>query len=276
MDDEHLFERFVGELAHRQLAEWLPPPSVVLDLSDGCPRLLGLMLDQGHTVVHVTRSGRPDIAPDEASISGRLLTVMADPRLPNWLAAGSIDCVVAEGGMLSAALAAELTLESLHRLLRPGGRLLVCVDSLVAGLAQLADQGRWAELADVPSADVVLIPGPEESVTRCFWPEELQGMLTATGYEVDWIRPRTVLADETVTRALRQDPGQLDSLVMTELALEARRQGESIGARLVASARKACPHDQRADSRSCWQSTQRAASGLASRRSAGISLPQST
>src|SRR4051812_22483808 len=112
-DDEHLFERFVGELAHRQLDEWLPTePSLVLDLSESCPRLLGLMLDRGHTVVHVTRSGRPDIAPDDATTSGRLLSVQADPRLPHWLAAESVDCAVAEGCMLSAALATELALES--------------------------------------------------------------------------------------------------------------------------------------------------------------------
>jgi hypothetical protein len=156
--------------------------------------------------------------------------------LVEWVGDRTIDAVVAEGGSLSEALAAELSLDDLHRVLRPGGRLLLCVDSLVAGLARLADQGRWAELADVPAADVVLIPGPDGSVTRCFWPEELHSMLTASGFAVEWIRPRSVLAVETVTRALQLDPQQLDSLVTTELALAVRRQGESIGGQLVASA----------------------------------------
>jgi hypothetical protein len=108
----------------------------------------------------------------------------------------------------------------------------------VAGLANLAEAGRWAELADVPAADVVLIPGNAGRVTRCFWPEELAGILTSAGFDVDWIRPRSVLAEETVMRALQQDPDRLDSLVSTELALEVRRQGESIGGQLVASARR--------------------------------------
>ena len=112
----------------------------------------------------------------------------------------------------------------------------MCVDSLVNGLSRLADQGCWAELADVPAADVVLVPGPDGRVSRCFWPEELHGMLTEAGFAVEWVRPRTVLAEETVVRALRVDPTRLHSLVTTELALAQRRQGESIGARLVASA----------------------------------------
>jgi hypothetical protein len=106
------------------------------------------------------------------------------------------------------------------------------------GLAHLASHGRWAELADVPAADVVLVPNDDGTMFRCFGPDELGQLLNAAGLDVEWIRPRTVLAEETVVRALQLDPAQLPSLVTTELALSARRQGESIGARLVASARK--------------------------------------
>lgn len=240
-DDDQLFAMFLAEVARRQLSEWLPAtPQTVLDLSISSPSLLTLMIDAGHTVVHGEPTARPrDIARvASAEGSGRLLTVRADGRSPVWLGDDSVDAVVAENGVLSDALAAEITLETLFRLLKPGGRLLACVDSLVAGLSRLADQGRWAELADVPAADVVLIPGGDGSVSRCFWPEELHGMLATAGFEIEWIRPRTVLAEETVVRALRLDPSQLPSLVTTELALSARRQGESIGGRLVASARK--------------------------------------
>jgi hypothetical protein len=193
------------------------------------------MLDRGHSVVHGDPSAaRPDIpGPDTA---GHLLTVQGDARTVDWVADESVDAVVAEGGTLSEALAAEVTVEDLHRVLRPGGRLLMCVESLVSGLARLADQGCWAELADVPSADVVLVPGPDGHVSRYFWPEELHAMLTEAGFDVEWVRPRTVLAEETVVRALRVDPHQLASLVTTELALSQRRQGESIGSLLVASA----------------------------------------
>jgi hypothetical protein len=188
-------------------------------------------------VVHVDGELRqPDIARERGT--GSLSIVRADRLALDWLPVESVDAIVAEGGTLSAALAAEITVEQLFRLLRPGGRLLASVDSLVSGLGRLADAGRWAELADVPAADVVLVPEAEGRVTRCFWPEELHGMLTGAGFTVDWIRPRTVLAEETVTRALEQDRARLDALVTTELALELQRQGESVGRELVASARR--------------------------------------
>jgi hypothetical protein len=230
-----LYDRFLAEVRSRHLIEWLPfEPTTLLDLSHG-PGLLALMIEGGHTVVHADLQPRhPDIKPG-ADGGGRLFPVRADPLAADWLAHGCLDVIVAEGSVLSSALAAELTLERLCAALRPGGRMLLCVDSLVAGLANLAEAGRWAELADVPAADVVLIPGAAGRVTRCFWPEELAGILTGAGFSVDWIRPRAVLTEETVVRALHQDPARLDSLVATELALEVRRQGESIGAHLVAS-----------------------------------------
>jgi SAM-dependent methyltransferase len=237
--DDLLFQRFVSEVARAQLGQWLPAqPSLILDLSLQCARVLSLMVARGHTVVHADpHAPRPDIAgaPGDDR-AGRLLTVRGEALRLDWLADQSVDAVVAEGGALSEALAAEFTVDDVHRVLRPGGRLLMCVDSLVSGLARLADQGCWAELADVPAADVVLVPGEGGRVSRCFWPEELHGMLDEAGFDVEWIRPRTVLAEPTVVRALRVDLGQLDSLVSTEIALSQRRQGESIGAQLVASA----------------------------------------
>jgi SAM-dependent methyltransferase len=242
-----LWQRFLAEVARRQLAAWLPDePSTILDLSRRAGALLSDMVAAGHRVVHVADAEpAADIEPHDGarrrvnpSAAGRLSCVRADGRSLDWVAPESVDAVVVEGGALSEALAAELTLEDLHRVLRPGGRVLLCVDSLVAGLSQLADQGRWAELADVPAADVVLVPGEGGTVSRCFWPEELHGMLTGAGFDVEWVRPRTVLSEETVTRALLHDAGRLGSLVTTELALEQRRQGESVGARLVASARR--------------------------------------
>lgn len=242
--DDLLFRAFLAEVARAQLAEWLPKrPNLVLDLSLHCAqlpgaRLVGLMVDRGHTVIHAEPPAPLPQLPGPVSRVGRLVTVHAEARRLDWLADRSVDAVVAEGGMLSAALAAELTVDDLHRVLRPRGRLLLCVDSLVSGLARLADQGRWAELADVPAADVVLVPDEDGGVSRCFWPEELAGMLRDVGFEVEWIRPRTVLSEQTVVRALRVDPDQLESLVATEVALSRRRQGESIGAQLVASARR--------------------------------------
>jgi hypothetical protein len=237
--DDLVFEEFTAEVARAQLDAWLPAePTLVLDLSRQCARLIGLMVARGHTVVHADpHATRPDIGHAlNADGTGRLLTVQGDSRSLDWVADRAVDVVVAEGGTLSAALATEITVDDLHRVLRPDGRLLLCVESLVSGLARLAEQGCWAELADVPAADVVLVPSADGSVSRCFWPEELGGMLTSAGFDVEWIRPRTVLSEQTVVQAVRADPAQLTSLVATELALEQRRQGESVGPWLVASA----------------------------------------
>jgi hypothetical protein len=113
---------------------------------------------------------------------------------------------------------------------------MMCVDSLVLGLARLAAQQRWAELADVPAADVVLVPTEDGRITRCFWPDELCGVLDDDGFDVEWIRPRTVLSPEAVARALAGDGDALGVLISTEVRLERERAGESIGYHLVVSA----------------------------------------
>lgn len=224
------YETFVHEVMRRQLIEWLPAePLRLLDLSTRCPQLIDEMVSSGHDVIHAGAR-----VPYQSA--GHLHPVVADPRRLEWVADRSVDAVIAEGSVLSTALATEVTASDVWRVLRPGGRMLLAVDSLLFGLSQLAGQARWAELADVPAADVVLIPSADGSMTRCFWPEELQALLIEAGFDVEWVRPRTVLAEETVTRALQFDPRQLPSLVDTELRLAVERQGESIGAQLIASA----------------------------------------
>jgi SAM-dependent methyltransferase len=219
---------FYEEVAAAQVAAWAPEqPARVLDLSGGS-QFAGQLADLGHDVLHVGPSP-----------TGRGLTaVLADPRALGWLRDGSVDAVLAEAQLLSMCLAAEVTVEDLLRVLRPGGRLLLVVDSLLLGLARLADQGRWAELADVPAADVVLVTAADGTISRCFSPTELRALLTAAGFEVDWVRPRSVLAPSAVERALAEDPAALPTLVRSELALSQEREGESTGNHLVVSARR--------------------------------------
>ena len=235
--DDSAYWLFYDRVAVAQLDAWLTgPPARVLDVS-GAPHLFADRLSAaGHDVVSV-RSPGTRWAP--APGPGRVLPVVGDPTALSWVRDASIDAVLAESRMLSLCLAAELTVEQLHRVLRPGGRLLLVVDSLVLGLARLADQGRWAELADVPSADVVLVPAEDGSVSRCFWPEELEALLSDAGFDVDWVRPRSVLSPAAVERAVAEGGGEaLRTLVTTELALSAEREGESTGIHLVASARR--------------------------------------
>ena len=179
---------FYREVAAAQLAGWLPDrPARVLDLS-GPAGFASELVTAGHEVVLVRERAADAVV--DADGPGRVVPVLADSRSLTWVAERSVDLVLAESRVLSMCLAAELTAEQLAAALRPGGRLLLTVDSLSLGLARLADQGRWAELADVPSADVVLVPDDDGSITRCFWPEELSALLTAAGLEVDWVRPR--------------------------------------------------------------------------------------
>ncbi|MDP3712183.1 MAG: methyltransferase domain-containing protein [Mycobacteriales bacterium] len=230
--------RFYERVALAQLLAWAPvSPSRVLDVS-GVAAYAEVLVAAGHEVVHVLP---PDglSGPEYVAGPGRLVTVRADARSLHWLADESFDAVLGEGRALSMCLAAEVSAADLRRVLRPGGRLLIVVESLVLGLARLADSGRWAELADVPSADVVLVPADDGTVTRCFWPEELDLLLTEVGLDVEWVRPRSVLSVAAVERAMTEGGEEaLETLVRTELALAAGREGESTGLHLVASARR--------------------------------------
>ena len=223
--------RFYAELAAAQLAAWAPTaPARILDLSFPDERVSAQLRDAGHEVL------RPGCG---RALPG-VLTVVADPTSLGWLAADAVDAVVAEFRALSTCLATEEVVRDIARVLRPGGRVLVSVDSLLTGLARLADQGRWAELADVPSSDCVLVPDEQGVLSRCFWPDELRQLLTAAGLVVDWVRPRSVLTPAAVERALEQGGGGLRALVRTELALSRDREGESAGLHLVASAHRPC------------------------------------
>lgn len=254
--------RFYEQVAAAQVRAWQPvAPSRVLDLSGGRTVFAGQLLAGGHEVVHVHATapvgpvppagagdagGTGGVAPGSGPAGDgppeggdRWRPVVADPRSLGWLADASVDAVLAESRALSRCLATEVTAQELARVLRPGGRLLLVVDALVTGLARLADQGRWAELADVPAADCVLVPDEHGSISRCFWPEELSALLAQTGLAVDWVRPRTVLTPAAVERAVEQggEPA-LRSLVRTELALARDRQGDAGAMHLVVSARR--------------------------------------
>lgn len=236
--DDSPYWTFYQQVAAAQLDDWLPGVGRrVLDLSGGRTCFAEQLVHAGHEVVHVRDPAGAPVA--RAPGSGRLLPVSADARTLTWLADGSVDAVLAESRTLSLCLATEMTVEHLARVLRPGGRLLLVVESLLLGLSRLADLGRWAELADVPSADVVLVPQADGSITRCFWPEELTELLEGAGLDVDWVRPRSVLTPATVVRAVTAG-GQaaLTTLVRTECRLAREREGESTGMHLVASARR--------------------------------------
>jgi hypothetical protein len=183
-------------------------------------------------------SGKPRAQP------GRILPVLAEEGSLAFLADGCADGVIAEEGALSRHLMTEDLAAEIARVLRPGGELLACVDSLVLGMAMLAEQHHWAHLIDLPHSEVVLIPWPDGTITRCFGVGQIRDLLAEAGLEVAWIRPRTVLSPSMVDHVLRREPGAIARLVRAEMeAGDDRSAGsgpeESFGIRLLAAARKA-------------------------------------
>src|SRR6266566_6314290 len=236
--------QFQRAVAKAQLAAWLPARrGLLVDISGpgaGCPAQAAWA---GHTVVRVVTAlpGAPP-ARDRRAPPGRVAAVVAEPGSLAFLADGCADGVIAEDGALSRHLMAEDLAAEIVRVLRPGGELLACVDSLVLGMAMLAEQRHWAHLTDLPNAEVVLIPWPDGTITRCFGAAQLYDLLSEQGLEVTSIRPRTVLSPSTVDHVLRQQPGAMARLVRAELQAGQDPAGasadEAFGISLVATARK--------------------------------------
>jgi hypothetical protein len=268
-DTDHLpaYWQFHDAVAQAQLLAWLPRGRhMIVDVSG--PRSPGgdLAAMAGHHVLRVidAASGLPlsqrgadadwtdergtseEGPPPKAArparrrlkggpeAGGRALLIGEPSRL-SFLPDECADDVLAEDRALSTHLGAEAMIAEIARVLRPAGRVLACVDSLVLGMAVLADQNHWAHLVDLPYAEVVLVPWPDGTITRCYGPDQARELFTGAGLTVNWIRPRTVFSESMVTHVLRRDPGSLAKLVRAELAA---RSDESLGAQLVISAVK--------------------------------------
>ena len=128
--------------------------------------------DLGGTVSPQDRGGLGGRPPGPAK-HGRIIPVIADASRLTFLGDVCADGVIADDRALSVHLAAEAMIAEIARVLRPGGRVIACVDSLVLGMAVLADQHHWAHLIDLPHAEVVLVPWPDGTITRCFGPDQV-------------------------------------------------------------------------------------------------------
>ena len=266
-DQLPVYWQFHEAVTRAQLTQWLPSGRhFLVDVSG--PRAPGaeLAARAGHTVLRVIeasratprrrrrrRPGSPEGGPrgswgerfpqdrgfrgvaPRASTAPRIIPVIADSSRLTFLSDGCADGVIADDRALSVHLAAETMIAEIARVLRPGGRVLACVDSLVLGMAVLADQNHWAHLVDLPHAEVVLVPWPDGTITRCFGPDQARELFSGAGLRVNWIRSRTVFSESVVTHWLRRDPDGLSKLVRAELAA---RSDESLGAQLVISASK--------------------------------------
>ena len=257
------YERFRAAVARAQLKAWLPSrQGRIIDISGPGATAAETAACAGHTVLRVIGPGTqppsaqplfpqsPAVQPPAAESRAAQSPVPPRPRAPGrgplrmvaadgwgleFLADGCADAVIAEDGTLSRHLAAESLVAEIARVLRPGGQVLACVDSLTFGMAVLAEQHRWPHLIDVPNADVVLVPWPDETITRCYGAEQLRELFTSGGLEVDWIRPRTVFSPRTVSYLLAREPGSFGALVEAELRA---RSDDSVGAQLITCARR--------------------------------------
>jgi hypothetical protein len=242
--------RFHDAVARAQLTSWLPPGSQrIIDISGPASRAPALTAATGRKVLHVTdpsdiRPHRPTApsprnearAPaDPGTASPGYPVVTADGNGLQFLADACADGIIAEDRTLSRRLAAETLVGEIRRVLRPGGRVLASVDSLTQGMAVLAEQHHWPHLVDLPHADVVLIPWPDGTITRCYGTEQLRELFTSGDFEVNWIRSRTVLSPSTVSYLVARDPASFRRLVEVELATNA---DDSVGSQLVISATK--------------------------------------
>src|SRR5580693_920929 len=227
--------QFHEAVTRAQLTEWLPTGRhLLVDVSG--PRAPGaeLAAKAGHTVVRVLDGARRGRPPEPVG-PGRIIPVIADSSRLTFLRDGCADGVIADDRALSVHLVAEAMIAEIARVLRPGGRVLACVDSLVLGMAVLADQNHWAHLVDLPHAEVVLVPWPDGRITRCYGPDQARELFSGAGLTVRSIRPRTMLGESVVNLVLRRAPRSLPSLVRAELAAKS---DESMGTQLLISATK--------------------------------------
>jgi hypothetical protein len=244
------YSRFRAAVARAQLSAWLAElprgQAQLVDISGPGAGAAEAAARAGHTVLRVVEPGAREKPGKQATPvpsaraagrkpAGRLCTVTAESCRLEFLADGCADGVIAEDRTLSRHLAAESLVAEIARVLRPGGQVLACVDSLTFGMASLAEQHRWPHLVDVPNADVVLVPLLDGAITRCYGAEQLRELFTGNGLEVSWIRPRTVFSPRTVSYLLARDPGSFGALVKAELRA---RSDDSVGAQLITCARR--------------------------------------
>jgi SAM-dependent methyltransferase len=238
------YARFRAAVAQAQLTHWLTGLGTtaararLIDISGPGTNAAELAAGSGHSVLRVispeVSPKTPPTVPSE-KVSPGIRLVSGDASSLEFLADGSADGVIAEDGTLSVNLAAETLVTEIARVLRPGGKVFACVTSLTFGMAALAQQSRWPHLVDLPRADVVLVPWPDGTITRCYGAEQLRELFTAAGFEVNWVRPRTVFAPRTVSYLLARDPQSFPKLLNAELR---SRSDDSVGDHLIVSARK--------------------------------------
>ena len=127
--------RFREAVTRARLLAWLPPgQQLLIDVSGPHADSAKVAAMAGHRVIRVL-----DEPPGQGHATEN--TIIGDSATLDFLPDGCADGVIAGDRALSTHLAAEPMVGAIARVLRPGGRVLASVDSLVLGLAMLP--GSW-------------------------------------------------------------------------------------------------------------------------------------
>ncbi|MBI2191278.1 MAG: methyltransferase domain-containing protein [Planctomycetes bacterium] len=158
---------------------------------------------------------------EEAGLLARVDFVQADLCDLSELPDARYAFAVAEGDPLSYAADPARAAREVARLLIPGGILAASVDHLCAGLDFYVEKGDLAGLERFARDGVAswLAERPEERYPiRMFTSEGLRQMLERAGFEVLWVRGKTVLPLRKHPDLL-SDPKNRDRLLRLELGL---------------------------------------------------------
>jgi SAM-dependent methyltransferase len=171
----------------------LPPDAVVVDAGCGTGRWVERFLARGHRVVGIERA--PGMV---AQLEGKHLgdrftllpTAMEDAVLPD----ASADLVIAIGS-LQYTPDRDAVLRAFGRWLKPGGRVALMVDSLMALVQERVQEGRAAEALEIlRTRQGSYHFGESEMTLELFSREELTRRLEAAGFAVDSVRGLVVSA----------------------------------------------------------------------------------
>jgi hypothetical protein len=82
----------------------------------------------------------------------------------------------------------------------------------------------------------VVVPTVDGGYSRCFGPDELREVATDAGFDVEWVRARTLIPPDVISYAVTHDANVLGDLIASELHLSQQLEDEPLGMYLALSA----------------------------------------
>lgn len=190
----------------------------VIDVGGGTGGFAVRVAELGHRVTVIDPS--PDALAslarraEDSGVADRVVGQQGDlASLPELVAAGAADLVLCHDvlGLVDDAGAA---LETIHRVLRPGGALSLLVSQRHAAVLARAMAGRFVQAVQVLDGD--------DAGEHRFTAEELAGLLAAKGFTINATHAVRVFADLVPSTLLDLEPGAIAGLLDLERAVAGR------------------------------------------------------